>query len=99
LGIKTLYVPNDGNLVQFLAKRRADIMIDAPISMNHLIRQYGLTEDIVQTDVRFGPVNFHLMMSRKSRHADLMPKINAAIGKMAADGTLEELALEYARTN
>lgn len=99
LGIKTLYVPNDGNLVQFLAKRRADIMIDAPITMNHLIRQYGLTADIVQTDVRFGPVNFHLLMSRKSRHVDLMPQINTAIGKMAADGTLEKLALEYARTN
>lgn len=99
LGIKTLYVPNDENLVQFLAKRRADIMIDAPISMNHLIRRYGLTADIVQTDVQFGPVNFHLLMSRKSQHAGLMPKINAAIGKMAADGTLERLAVEYARTN
>jgi polar amino acid transport system substrate-binding protein len=94
-GVKTLYVPNDENLVQFLAKRRADIMIDAPITMNRLIRQYGLAADIVQTDVRFGPVNFHLLMSRKSRYVKLMPEINAAISKLAKDGTLEKLAMNY----
>lgn len=39
-GVTTFYVPNDENLVQFLAFRRADIMIDAPLFMTPLISQH-----------------------------------------------------------
>lgn len=94
-GVKTFYVPTDENLVQFLAMRRADIMIDAPISINRIIRQYDLTAKIVQTDARFGPVNFHLLISKKSKHAYLMPKINETINKLVREGVVEKILLKY----
>lgn len=94
-GVKTFYVPTDENLVQFLAMRRADIMIDAPISINRMIRQYGLTTKIVQTDARFGPLNFHLLMSKKSKYAYLMPKIDETINKLVREGAAEKIFLKY----
>lgn len=96
-GVKTFYVPNDENLVQFLAMQRADIIIDAPITMNPLIKQFDLTAKIVQTDVRFGPVNFHLLVSKKSPYASLLPKINEVIHRLERQGTLERMALQYSR--
>jgi polar amino acid transport system substrate-binding protein len=74
-------------------------MIDAPISMNKMIKQYGLTAEIVQTDARFGPIYFHLLMSKKSKHAHLMPKINETINKLASEGSLEKIFLKYSKSN
>lgn len=94
-GVTTLYVPGDENLVQFLALKRADIMIDAPLFMNHLINEYKLGSKIVKTDVLFGPIDFHLLVSKNSRYAELMPKINKAIDKLAKNGKLEQMASKY----
>lgn len=94
-GVTSFHVPNDENLVQFLALKRADIMIDAPILMSRLIKQYGLESKIVKTDVLFGPIHFHLLVSKNSRYAELMPKINETIDQLAQNGTLERLASSY----
>ena len=94
-GVTTSYVQGDENLVQFLALKRADIMIDAPLFMNHLINEYKLGSKIVRTDVLFGPINFHLLVSKNSRYAELMPKINKAIDKLAKNGKLEQMASKY----
>ncbi len=88
-GVTAFYVPNDENIIQFLALKRADIMIDAPIFMNHLIQQYNLESKIVKTDVMFGPLNFHLLVSKNSRYAQLMPKINEVINELEKRGTFE----------
>lgn len=94
-GVTTLYVPGDESLVQFLALKRADIMIDAPLFMNHLINEYKLGSKIVRTDVLFGPINFHLLVSKNSRYAELMPKIDKAIDKLALNGMLEQMSSKY----
>ena len=96
-GVTTFYVPGDENLVQFLALKRADIMIDAPLFMNHLINEYKLGSKIVRTDVLFGPINFHLLVSKKSRYAELMPKINKAIDKLAQNGRIDQMASTYSQ--
>lgn len=94
-GVTTIYVPNDESIVQFLALKRADIMIDAPLFMNHLIEQHKLGSKIVRTDVLFGPINFHLLVSKNSRYAHLMPLIDKTIDRLAQKGRLEEMASRY----
>lgn len=94
-GVTTFYVPNDENLVQFLALKRADIMIDAPIFMNHLTKKNNLESKIVKTDVLFGPINFHLLVSKNSKYADLMPEINKTINKLVQNGILEQIVSKY----
>lgn len=96
-GVTTFYVPDDENLVQFLALKRADIMIDAPLFMNHLISQYNLGSKIVKTDVQFGPVNFHLLVSKNSRFAHLMPMVDKIINGLVQKGWLEQMALKYSQ--
>ena len=96
-GVKTHYVPSDENIPQFLAGRRADIMIDAVIPMNDTIRKLGLTSKLVLTDVKFGPVNFHLMLSRKSKFARLMPRINQVMHRLAQSGYFDNLAAKYSK--
>jgi polar amino acid transport system substrate-binding protein len=94
-GITTFHVPNDENLVQFLALKRADIMIDAPIFMNYLTKKNNLESKIVKTDVLFGPINFHLLVSKNSKYAYLMPEINRTINKLVQNGILEQMVSRY----
>lgn len=94
-GVMASYVPDDEDLVQFLALKRADIMIDAPLFMNTLIKKLELESKIVRTEALFGPLNFHLLVSKKSRYADLMPQIDKSIETLAQDGRFEELASRY----
>jgi polar amino acid transport system substrate-binding protein len=94
-GVTTFYVPNDENLVHFLALKRADIMIDAPIFMNYLAKENNLESKIVKTDVLFGPINFHLLVSKNSKYADLMPEINKTINKLVHNGILEQMVSRY----
>lgn len=94
-GINTHYVSQDDNIARFLASKRSDIMIDAPVPMNHIIKTEGLSSKIVLTEARFGPVVFHLLMGKKSKHFNLMPKINKALAELHEDGTFDRLLMKY----
>lgn len=94
-GIPTLYVKEDANIAMLLAAKRADIMIEAVIPMNNEIKKLGLSSEIVLTDVKFGPVDFYLLMSKKSDYLDLMPEINRVILEIIKDGTLDRLTRKY----
>ncbi len=96
-GIKTHYVPADENLAKFLAAKRADIMIDKPSSMNRLIENLKLTQQIEMTPARFGPIKFHILVSQKSPLASSMPSLNQAVEQFVKDGTRERLAAKYLR--
>ena len=96
-GVKTHYVPADENLAKFLAAKRADIMIDKPSSMNRLIENLKLTQQIEMTPARFGPIKFHILVSQKSPLAASMPSLNQAIEQFVKDGTRERLAAKYLR--
>ena len=96
-GVKTHYVPADENLAKFLAAKRADIMIDKPSSMNRLIENLKLTQQIEMTPARFGPIKFHILVSQKSPLAAAMPSLNQAVEQFVKDGTRERLAAKYLR--
>ncbi len=96
-GVKTHYVPAEENLAKFLAAKRADIMIDKPSSMNRLIENLKLTQQIEMTPARFGPIKFHILVSQKSPLAASMPSLNQAIEQFVKDGTRERLAAKYLR--
>ena len=96
-GVKTHYVPADENLAKFLAAKRADIMIDKPSSMNRLIENLKLTQQIEMTPARFGPIKIHILVSQKSPLAASMPSLNQAVEQFVKDGTRERLAAKYLR--
>lgn len=96
-GVRTHYAPADENIAKILASKRADIMIDTPISMNPMIATLGLSSRIEMTQARFGPIAFHLLVSRRSPYAQSMGAFNQAIEKMIQDGTLDHLTDKYQR--
>jgi len=83
------------DIIKFLAAKRADIVIDAAITTNYKIKQLGLSSKIEFTEVRFGPVDFHLLMSKKSQAIKLMPAIDEAMQSMVDEGKLEKINQKY----
>lgn len=95
IGVDTFYVPAEQNASTFLAKKRADIMIDAILPTNHILKQRGLSSDIVLTKARFGPIKMHFLMSKKSSHIGLMPQINKAFNELEKEGLLDQFISKY----
>jgi len=96
-GITTTLVATDESVVKVVAHKRADIFIDVAEGMNITIDKAGVTDKIIQTEVRFGPTRFHLLMSKKSKHQHLMPKINAIIKKLWSEGTIKKIMERYSQ--
>ena len=95
VGVETHYAPSDENIAMILASRRADIMIDTPITMNPMIESLGLSRQLEMTPARFGPVAFHILVSRKSPLAASMDTLNRAVATFIQDGTRERLTARY----
>jgi polar amino acid transport system substrate-binding protein len=94
-GVATILVPRDQSIAQVLSLKRGDIMIEPLVSMNYLIKKNNLTDKLVLTEARFGPINFHVLLSRNSKHRDKMPDINQALNRMITDGRLQQLLDGY----
>ncbi|RED49636.1 substrate-binding periplasmic protein [Aestuariispira insulae] len=96
-GVRTYVAPSDRNIAGVLALKRADIMIDITVTMNHVISKQGLTDKLTLTDVRFGPTHMYLMLGKKSPFTHLMPEIEAALVRMRQDGRMERIVEQYSR--
>jgi len=94
-GIAVHYVNNDEQLPQFVAAKRADGIIEAALPMADFIHKHALQDKVTRTNVRFGPLPFHILISRKSLLLNRIDEINAAIKRLEANGTLEKLAAKY----
>lgn len=94
-GVQTHYVRLEDSALSFLAAKRADIMIDALISTNHIIREKKLASKIRLTKSRFGPLKMHLLMSKKSSFLKLMPKIDRTFKKLQDEGVIKEIITRY----
>lgn len=98
-GIRTLQVNTEEAALKVLALKRADIMIDFVVTNNHLIKQLDLTSKIELTEVQFGPIAFHLLMSKKSPFIELMPEIDKAINDAHRDKSIEKIVHAYSILN
>ncbi len=94
-GVRTFQAPEDINIAKVLAAKRADIMIDAIISMNQIIREERLSDRIELTDATFGPLSFFLLMSKKSQYLTRLPEFNQVFAKLTANGTVERIINSY----
>lgn len=94
-GIPTYYVGDEETTLHFLASRRADIMIDGVTATNYLIRKHGLSQKITLTESRFSQVDLHLLLSKKSRFAGWMPRIDEAFRRATAKGRIREIVSRY----
>ncbi len=96
-GIHTHYVGKEDNILLFLANKRADIMIDAVVPTNYLIDKMKLSRDIILTKSRFSQVDFHLLLSRKSKYAPWMSRIDTAHERAEKSGRIQAIISKYER--
>ena len=94
-GVNIIYVPKRDSSVRFLARKRADILIDAIVTTNHLIKERNLISKISLTKSHFGPIKMHLLMSKKSHYLELMPEINRVFSKLEKEGIIKKAVDKY----
>jgi polar amino acid transport system substrate-binding protein len=95
MGIPTFYALTEEEACLFLARKRADIMIDAVVPTNHIIRKMGIADELVMTAASFGPINLHLLMSKESKYLPFMDRIDKAFAELEAEGIVEKLLERY----
>jgi len=94
-GIRTHYISNDGNIAKFVAAKRADGMLGAVLATDKVVEDLGLQSRLTLTNVRFGPLDFHVLISRKSELMKRAEDINAALLRMWKSGVFERLTKKY----
>ena len=63
--------------------------------MDPKIKSLGLEGLIEKTPARFGPINFHLLVGKKSPLASMMRALNESVEQFVRDGTRERLAAKH----
>ncbi len=94
-GIKTNYLSQDVQLFEYLARKRADIVIDLLVPSLHYIREQEFEDALEVTDVQFGPLDMHLMLSKKSKFLDRLPEIDEAFRQLKSAGTIDSIIQRY----
>ncbi|WP_354624975.1 hypothetical protein [Psychromonas sp. MME2] len=94
-GVRTEIVKKDRYAARFVASKKVDGMINVAFSMSPIIAELGLSKEIELTNVRFGPVDFHLMMSKKSPYVSLMPEIDRALQKLKDNDQFTKIFAKY----
>lgn len=90
-GIPTHYVRDDVTILRFLEAGRADLVIDSPFSLNPRIDQLNFRDKIVETDVKFDEVWFHLLVSKKSPLAKDWPQVNEAVTRIVGSDEYKKM--------
>jgi len=94
-GVKTYESPLLKNVWLMLANHRGDIAIEWPMAAWPLIREGGVENRIVETDVSLEAMPFHLLVHRDCRYASRLPEFNETIKRMREDGRIEAILAKY----
>lgn len=97
-GVATTWLSTDEQVLQFVALKRGDGLIDLPSSMEHLARRLGVEQQVIDTGVSFGQVDVHLMIGKSSPFAARVEEINTAMQALFSDGSFAKLSEGSAQT-
>ena len=97
LGVQTHYVPSEDNAFLFLAARLADITIEPLTAGNYLINKLDLSAKVIPTEGRFGPITFHLLVSRQSPFVHRIGEIDHVIDELRKSGKISAIIDHYRR--
>jgi polar amino acid transport system substrate-binding protein len=94
-GIKTYNSPVIKNIWRMLANGRGDIAIEWPMAAWPLIRETGVADRIVETDVSLEAMPFHLMVNRDCCHVGRLPEFGEVIRRMRDEGRIQAILARY----
>lgn len=94
-GVNTTFLNGITAAIQFVALKRADLYIGGNIVADYQIKELGLQDKIVQTDVHFDPFAMHVMVSKKSPLVEKLPELNKALNQFLDSKQYREILSEY----
>lgn len=95
-GIKVYETPVINTVWRMLAFRRGDIVIEWPMAAWAEIRRAGVSlDEVVQTDVAFAPMPFHLMIGKGSPDVEILGEFNRVVLEMKESGRIGEIVDRY----
>lgn len=94
-GIDVQYANSVESMYRMLASRRADLIIEEETLAAPRIQALGLKDKIVPTLGVGSQSGFHILIGKRSPCTAFMPRLEAVLEDMAADGTLARILDRY----
>ena len=79
-----------------LSLHRADFTVDIEPTTNGYIRELGLEDKIINTNVSLGTLELSLLISKKSKFKNIIERFDKAYEKLEQNGTIERILSKYA---
>jgi len=95
MGIKTHESPSLENVWKMLSEKRGDVVLEWPPGAWPDIRKAGVSDRIVDTDIRISEMPFHLLIRRDAPQVRMLPDFDETIHAMITDGTIKVIASKY----
>ena len=77
--------------ISMLASRRCDLIIELSFLVRATVKHYHLDDKIVELPITFSKSPFHLMVSKKSPHQELLTIFDKKAKKMHDNGRIEKI--------
>jgi polar amino acid transport system substrate-binding protein len=82
-------------LAKMLLRKRVDFVPENMHILQYYLAQVDPKQDITYKTLDIPAINLHFLMSKKSHHLALIPKIDTILKRMQASGELEKIYARY----
>ncbi len=95
LGLAIEWSEDSATVLKKLAAARGDLFFQNDVDTRRLIRQLGLEQTLLQLPMDFGRIDRHLLIRRDHPATALLPKLDASLRQMHADGSIKRIEQQY----
>lgn len=94
-GIPVIYATSVEGMYRMLTAKRGDMLIDDPVLVDPALKNFGYENIILMTSGVVAESSFHPMLGKKSIFIDRVDELDATLGEMWKDGTIEKILETY----
>lgn len=89
------WAPRMENVLEMLVNGRFDGFIDVSQAVRYYVAKLGYTGRILELPHVYEASEFNFFIGKKSRHRDLLPRVDAVLDAMHKDGTWQRIHDQY----
>ncbi len=95
-GVNVYYTGDYHAVLGMLSLHRADLTVDIEPTTNSYIYELKLNDKIVNTNVTMGSMKLHLLISKKSKYANIIQQFDEVYEKLVKNGTIDKIIDKHA---
>ncbi|MEW5773977.1 MAG: transporter substrate-binding domain-containing protein [Thermodesulfobacteriota bacterium] len=92
---KVFWTPRLENVLEMLANGRFDGFVDVSQVVRYYVAKLGYSGRILELPHVYESSQFKFFIGKKSRHRDLLPRVDAVLDAMHKDGTWQRIHDQY----